>query len=70
MADVPVELEPGSRFGVAIPGLGIVRALVRWTEGGQLGGSFQRALDTALVYRLAACEPFSCSLFGTHFTAA
>jgi hypothetical protein len=52
MAVADGDLEEGCWFGVAIPGRGIVRAQVRWFDGGMFGARFERALDVKLVESL------------------
>jgi hypothetical protein len=41
-------------LGVELPGCGIVRALVRWSEAGEVGCRFRRPID---LDRLAPAEP-------------
>ena len=45
MAESVAPLECGTWFGVAIPGCGIVRAQVRWSEADVIGARFDRPLD-------------------------
>jgi hypothetical protein len=52
MAVAERDLAENSWFGVAIPGRGIVRAQVRWFDGGMFGARFERPLDVKLVDRL------------------
>jgi hypothetical protein len=52
MAVAEDDLEEGSWFGVVIPGRGIVRAQVRWFEGGMFGARFEQPLDVRLVESL------------------
>lgn len=52
MAYSVADLQPDTWFGVAIPGCGIVRARVRWSEAGVIGAQFGKKLD---VERLEEC---------------
>lgn len=45
MAYGAADLQPDTWFGVAIPGCGIVRAQVRWSEAGAMGAQFDRRFD-------------------------
>lgn len=45
MASGPVDLQPDTWLGVTIPGCGIVRAQIRWSEAGAFGAQFERAID-------------------------
>ena len=49
MADTDEELEVGTWLGAEIPGRGIVRAQVRWSESGMLGGQFEAPLPLRSV---------------------
>src|SRR3712207_6832501 len=44
-----LDLAPGTSFGIDIPGYGIVRAHVRWTEQNKWGAHFDRPLDLEWV---------------------
>jgi hypothetical protein len=44
MAETEAPLEPGCRFGIDIPGRGIVRGEVRWCDGDGFGARFDRPL--------------------------
>jgi hypothetical protein len=44
MAETDAPLEPGCRFGIDIPGRGIVRGEVRWCDGEAFGARFDRPL--------------------------
>ncbi|MEA3003626.1 MAG: hypothetical protein QOH81_2414 [Sphingomonadales bacterium] len=46
------ELAEETWFGVVIPGRGIVRAQIRWFDGGLFGARFERPLDVKLVESL------------------
>lgn len=45
MGEAPVEISPGTSFGIVMPGCGIVRASVCWSEDGEIGGQFRRPLS-------------------------
>jgi hypothetical protein len=45
MALADAELAPGCRFGIDIPGRGIVRGEVRWSDGDAFGARFDKPLD-------------------------
>src|SRR3954464_12281779 len=49
MAETDAPLEPGCRFGVDIPGRGIVRVEVRWRDGEAFGARFDRPLKLKQV---------------------
>jgi len=51
MALSAVGLAEGTRFGVDIPGRGIVRAEVRWADDEMFGARFERALQLEAVAR-------------------
>src|SRR3954452_19422637 len=44
MAETDAAIEPGCRFGIEIPGHGIVRGEVRWCDGDAFGARFARPL--------------------------
>jgi hypothetical protein len=44
MAESDSPLEPGCRFGIDVPGRGIVRGEVRWSDGDAFGARFDRPL--------------------------
>ncbi|MDQ4086764.1 MAG: PilZ domain-containing protein [Pseudomonadota bacterium] len=45
MAHTGEELLPETRFGISIPGRGIVRAEIRWADGTAFGARFDRPLQ-------------------------
>lgn len=45
MGETHAEIQADAWIGVALPGCGIVPALVRWNEAGELGARFRRPLD-------------------------
>jgi hypothetical protein len=44
MAETDAPIEAGCRFGIDIPGRGIVRGEVRWCDGEAFGARFDRPL--------------------------
>ncbi|MDB5691150.1 MAG: hypothetical protein JWO81_213 [Alphaproteobacteria bacterium] len=52
MALTEYDLAENTWFGVVIPGRGIVRAQIRWFDGGLFGARFEKPLDVKLVDRL------------------
>lgn len=56
MAYSVADLQPGTGFGVAIPGCGIVRASVRWNEAGVIGAQFDNPLGLERLEKAAADE--------------
>lgn len=56
MACSAADLQPETWFGVAIPGCGIVRAQVRWTEAGVIGARFDRPLGVEWLQEAPAEE--------------
>ena len=57
MGECNGELPVGSAVAVELPGVGIARALVRWTIGAKIGGSFNIKVDLRLL-REAAPDAF------------
>lgn len=53
MAEVPVELEPGTCLGLALPGYAVVRFEVRWSSAGCLGAEFHKLIPVQHLERLA-----------------
>ncbi|MGX7895043.1 hypothetical protein [Tsuneonella sp. HG222] len=51
LAICDTELAAGTWLGVALPGYGIARAVVRWNEDGELGCQFRRPLSDAAIER-------------------
>lgn len=47
MARCPVELARQTWLGVELPGYGIARARVRWSEDGEIGCQFRRPIAAA-----------------------
>lgn len=47
MGACTVPVAEGSWIGIDLPGYGIVHALVRWCEHGELGCRFRRSIDFA-----------------------
>lgn len=52
MARSQVPIPANISLGLNIPGFGIIRAEVRWSEGYELGGSFEEDLPEQLLTRL------------------
>lgn len=52
MAATDEDVEIGSSFGVEIPTLGIVRAVVRWAESGKMGVQFRTPLNREQLQRV------------------
>ena len=53
MAFTEEALVEGTRFGIEIPGRGIVRAETRWFEAGSFGARFETPLE---IQEAAACS--------------
>jgi hypothetical protein len=45
MGKCDAELPAGAWLGIDLPGFGIVRACVRWSEHGEIGCHFRKAID-------------------------
>lgn len=60
MGGTLVEIPPGTSFGIAMPGCGIVRASVRWSEAGEIGGQFRRPLSVERLEESFNSETDSC----------
>ena len=56
--ELDIELEPGSRVWVKLPGLENLPARVAWADGARAGLSFDNPLHPAVVAHIAGtCEP-------------
>lgn len=51
-----ITVSAGTWLGVDLPGYGIARAVVRWSEGGELGCQFRKPLP-AWAAMLRCCHP-------------
>jgi hypothetical protein len=65
MGEADVEIQSGTWLGVVVPGCGIARALIRWSEEGEIGGQFRRPLN---LKRLEEC--LTGKSIGTDFLGA
>ena len=63
MAECDQPLPKGTWLGVDLPGFGIARAVVRWSEQGEVGCSFRDPLDIERFSMAAMAGAKSGSLF-------
>lgn len=56
MGETDAQVPADAWIGVALPGSGIVPALVRWNDAGEIGAQFRRPLE---LERLRSCSPAS-----------
>ena len=66
MAYSAADLPPATWFGVAIPGCGIVRAQVRWSEAGAMGAQFNRPFDLEQLERCSVEEVATIRFLEAH----